>query len=314
MRMAKVNDLRGLELGVFNLDESTEFYKKAWALDEVAREGNRAFLRASGAEHHVLTLHERPRGGMVAINFAAPDRASVDALHASTKAMGCDIMAAPHELEKVAGGGYGFELRTPDGHTIRISSDVARHGEVSSENRPVRLNHVVLNSTDIDKEMKYFLDVLGFKFSDCNGFMNFIRCSQNHHAIAIAKSHGPSLNHAAFEMADIDDLMGGVGRMRLNDHDVGWGVGKHAGPGRNVFSYFVDPNGFAIEYTTHVEQVDDSYKTNMGDYWQSLPLKPCAWAGDKTVPQPWMRHAMQGFAIEERNAACDDLISKKMAS
>lgn len=310
-----VNDLRGLELAVYNLDESADFYAKAWALEPVAREGSRMFLRGAGAEHHVVTLHEAPRAGLVAINFAAPSREAVDALHAAVKAMGGEIISAPHELEAVAGGGYGFELRSPDGHMLRISSDVARHANVIGDpTRPVRLNHVVLNSTTIDNEMKFFLDVLGFKFSDNNGFMNFIRCSANHHAVAIAKSHGPSLNHAAFEMQDIENLMAGVGRMRLNDHEVGWGVGKHAGPGRNVFSYFVDPNGFAIEYTTGVEQVDDSYKTNMGDFWQAEPLKPCAWAGDKTIPHPWMREAMQGLTVETRNASCDDVISKKMAS
>jgi catechol 2,3-dioxygenase len=37
---------------------------------------------------------------------------------------------------------------------------------------------------------------------------------------------------------------------------VQWGVGRH-GTGDNVFAYFVDPNGFAIEYTTEMQQVDD---------------------------------------------------------
>ncbi len=311
----KVSDLRGVELAVFDLDESADFYKKAWALEEVARDKDRMFLRAAGDEHHVLTLHERPRAGMVAINLAAPDRKTVEALHAKALGMGCAMASGPHDLEAVAGGGYGFEVKSPDGHLLRISADVARHsGKLDNAGRPTRLNHVVMNSTEIDTQMQFFMDVFGFKFSDCNGFMNFIRCSANHHALAIAKSHGPSLNHAAFEMADFDDLMGGVGRMRLADHEVGWGVGKHAGPGRNVFSYFVDPNGYAIEYTTHVDQVDDSYVSNHGDYWQNQPLKPCAWSGDKVVPTPRMREAMQGLMIEARNAACDDLISKKMAS
>ena len=102
--------------------------------------------------------------------------------------------------------------------------------------------------------------------------------------------------------------------MRLADYEVGWGIGRHSGPGRNIFSYFVDPNGFAIEYTTEVEQVDDSYEVHYGDYWQAQPLRPCSWAGAKTVPTKWMAEAMNGITIEQRNASCDDVISNKMAS
>ena len=311
---ARVTGLRGLELAVFDLKESAEFYKKAWALEEVARTGNTLYMRAAGKEHHILTLHEAPRAGLVAVNFAAPDRYAVDALHARAKAAACEVISAPHELEKIAGGGYGFEVKSPEGQLLRIANDVAQHSTASGDaSRPTVLNHVVLNSVDMDKQMKFFFETLGFKFSDCNGFMNFIRCSANHHAIAFARSHGPSLNHAAFEMQDYNSLMAGVGRMKMADQEVGWGVGKHAGPGRNIFAYFVDPNGYTIEYTTEVDQVDDTYESHGGDYWQALPLKPCAWAGDKTVPADWLRHSMSGKLIEERNAKCDDVISKKLA-
>ncbi len=314
MSEAKVTNLSGIELAVYDLKESAEFYKKAWALEEVARDGDTLYMRASGHDHHILTLHERPKAGMVAVNFAAPDRAAVEALHARAKAWGVELISAPHELPAIAGGGYGFEVKSPEGHLLKIASGVARHeNAIGDPSRPTVLNHVVMNSVDMETQMKFFFEVLGFKFSDCNGFMNFIRCSANHHAIAFAKSNGPSLNHAAFEMKDFNSLMAGVGRMRMNDQEVGWGVGRHAGPGRNIFAYFVDPNGYTIEYTTDVDQVDDSYVSRQGDYWANLPIKPCAWAGDKTVPKDWLRHSMSGLLIEERNAKCDDVISQKLA-
>ncbi len=315
MADARVTGLRGIELGVYDLNESAEFYKKAWALEEVSRNGSALYMRAAGKEHHILTLHEQPRAGMVAINFAAPDRYAVDGLHAKAKANACDVVSAPHELAKEMGGGYGFEVRSPEGQLLRIANNVAQHSDVIADiSRPTVLNHVVLNAVDSDAQMKFFFDVLGFKFSDCNGFMNFIRCSANHHSIAFAKANGPCLNHAAFEMHDFNGLMAGVGRMRMADQEVGWGVGKHAGPGRNIFAYFVDPNGFTIEYTTEVDQVDDTYESHQGEYWQSQPLSPCAWAGNRTVPKDWLRHSMSGALIEERNAKCEDIIAKNRAA
>lgn len=311
----KVTGLRGIELAVFDVAASAAFYRTHWALTEVGRDADRVFLRGTDAEHHVLALRQSPRAGLSRVTFAAPDRAAVDGLHAKAVAAGANVRGAPAALEAAAGGGYGFDIMTPEGQTLRISSDVAEHGDVIADvSRPSRINHVVLNAARTDDQLQFFYDILGFKFSDSNGHMDFIRCSRNHHSIAVAKSDGPSLNHVAFEMADYDALMQGVGRMRLADQELGWGVGRHAGPGRNIFSYFVDPNGFAIEYTTDVEQVDDTYVSRHGDYWGTLPLRPCSWAGAKTAPSVLMRQAMGGKLIEARNASCDDMISERMAS
>ena len=51
--------------------------------------------------------------------------------------------------------------------------------------------------------------------------------------------------------------MRGAGRMRKAGYNVEWGLGRH-GPGNNVFTYFVEPNGFVTEYTTEVDQVDEA--------------------------------------------------------
>lgn len=313
----KVTGLRSLELAVFDLAASAAFYKQHWALDEVSRNGDHAHMRACSAEHHVLTLHQRPKAGMLRVNFAAPDAATVDALYSKANALGAQTRP-PQALSAEEGGGYAFEIVAPEGQLLRISADVAQHRDVIADSsRPRKINHVVLNSVAMDDQLRFFCDVLGFKFSDFSGHMNFIRCSRNHHSIALAKADGPSLNHVAFEMQDYDGLMRGVGRMRMGEQEVGWGVGRHAGPGRNIFSYFVDPNGFAIEYTADVDQVDDSYQSNTAEYWQAVPLRPCAWAGAKTAPTARMREAMGGKLVAAMNAQaddnCDDVISNKMA-
>ena len=36
-----------------------------------------------------------------------------------------------------------------------------------------------------------------------------------------------------------------------------WGPGRHTA-GNNTFSYFVTPNGFAVEYTAELEEVDST--------------------------------------------------------
>ena len=51
--------------------------------------------------------------------------------------------------------------------------------------------------------------------------------------------------------------MRGAGRMKQQGFNVEWGVGRH-GPGDNIFSYFIEPNGFVTEYTAEVEQIDEA--------------------------------------------------------
>ncbi len=77
------------------------------------------------------------------------------------------MTAAPAELPRSAGGGYGFQFKTPEGHVLNIASDVARHQNVNSNSSvPTKLSHVVLNSAKIEQQTSFFIDTLGFKLSD----------------------------------------------------------------------------------------------------------------------------------------------------
>lgn len=100
------------------------------------------------------------------------------------------------------------------------------------------------------------------------------------------------MNHTAFEVPSHDALMQGAGRMRQKGFDVGWGVGRH-GPGNNVFTYFLEPNGLVIEYTAEVEQVDDSYKMGTPEDWAKRVQGPDRW-GFSDPPSALMRTAMGG--------------------
>src|SRR5215813_11235239 len=110
MNQARTDGLRSIELSVRDLQKSAEFYRRVWALEDVAAEGDSIHLRGTGTEHHVVTLRERPRAALLNVHFSAPDRATVDALYAQAKAMGARIIAAPGQLSASEGGGYGFKL------------------------------------------------------------------------------------------------------------------------------------------------------------------------------------------------------------
>ena len=142
------------------------------------------------------------------MHFAAPDRSAVYALCAKAKGYGVEIAGDPAPLSAGAGGGYGFRFKTLDALPMSISCDLVQHPNVVLDrSRPTKISHVVLNSARTDDQVPFFADVLGFKLSDSTHLMEFLRCSADHHSIAIFRNNGPSLNHVAYELPNIDGLM-----------------------------------------------------------------------------------------------------------
>jgi catechol 2,3-dioxygenase-like lactoylglutathione lyase family enzyme len=316
MTTARVTGVRSIELGVRDLQESADFYTKIWALEEIASEGDSIYFRATGSEHHVLTIRQRGKPNLLGVHFAAPDRAAVEQLCAKARGYGVEVESDPTPLSGGAGGGYGFRFRSPDGLPMSISSDLVQHPHVVLDrSRPSKISHVVLNSARIDEQMPFFADVLGFKLSDSTQLMEFLRCSADHHSIAVFRNNGPSLNHVAYELPNIDGLMRGTGRVKQNGFEIAWGVGRH-GPGNNVFSYFIEPNGFVAEYTTELDQIDDAtHVPQNADYWQKVMPLPDRW-GTAGAPSNRMRAAMSGalYLGENDNVAdrCEDIIGRKL--
>lgn len=321
MANSTVTGVRSIELGVRDLHQSAEFYTKVWALEEVSAAGDTMHFRATGGEHHVLTIRERPQASLLGVHFAAADRDAVNQLCAKAKGYGVAIAHDPAPLDASAGGGYGFRFETPDGLPMTISSDSAQHPDVVVDrSRPTKISHVVLNSARTDDQVPFFIDVLGFKLSDSTHMMEFLRCSADHHSIAIFRNNGPSLNHVAYELPNIDGLMRGAGRLKRSGFDVEWGVGRH-GPGSNVFSYFIEPNGFVAEYTTELDQLDDAtHVPQDASYWQKIMPNPDRW-GLAGPPSNRMRAAMSGaLYLGDRelsnalagDARCEDIIGRKL--
>ncbi len=315
MAHATVTGVRSIELGVRDLRQSADFYAKVWALEEVASETDSIHFRATGGEHHVLTIRERKKPALLGVHFAAPDRSAVAALCAKAKGHGVDVTGEPAALSASAGGGYGFRFKTPDGLPMSISCDIAQHANVVLDrSRPTKISHVVLNSARTDEQVPFFADVLGFRLSDSTHLMEFLRCSADHHSIAIFRSNGPSLNHVAYELPNIDGLMRGAGRVKQNGFDIAWGIGRH-GPGSNVFSYFIEPNGFVAEYTTELDQLDDATHVPQNpDYWAKVMPLPDRW-GIAGVPSNHMRAAMSGalyLGEGDTGERCEDIIGRKL--
>ena len=285
-----MTEIRYVGYGVPDLESERAFYRDKWGLREVGEHDGMVYFAAEGHdEMYVVRLRPSDVKRIDVIALATDSRVDVDGLFEKVKAAGARIMFEPKELDQL-GRGYGFRFFSPDGLPFEISSDVER-GTAREMQRwegiPQKISHIVLHSPDHHAAVKFFTDALGFKLSDWLGeFMAFLRCNEWHHRIAFLPGP-PCLNHVAYDMLGVDDMMRGVSRLRMQDVDIKWGPGRHTA-GNNTFSYFVTPNGFAVEYTSELEQVDDAT-------WQPAVYKPGPqvmdqWGigvgGPQTMPHP----------------------------
>jgi len=288
--MARVSEIRYVGYGVPDIEAERVFYSDVWGLKQVAEEDGMIYFAAEGHdEPYVVRLRQTDEQRIDVIGLAAGSRADIDELYAKVEAANCRIIFMPKDLDR-PGGGYGFRFFTKDGLTFEISSDVARGSQRTLERWegiPQNISHIVLHSPDHRAAVAFFVDVLGFKVSDWLGdFMCFLRCNEAHHRIAFLPGP-PCLNHVAYDMLSIDDMMRGIHRLKLKAVDIRWGPGRHTA-GNNTFSYFTTPAGFAVEYTSELDQVDDaSWEATV---YTPAPMIMDQWGigvgGPQTMPHP----------------------------
>ena len=256
--MSRVTEIRYVGYGVTDLDVERAFYRDVWGLSEIGEQDGMWHFAAHGNDElYVARIRKAEEKRIDVIALAADTRADVDALHEKVTAAGCQIIFPPRDLTTL-GGGYGFRFFSRDGLSFEISAEVARGGKremVRWDAVPQKISHIVMHAPNHKDAIAFFVDVLGFKVSDWLGdFMCFLRCNEAHHRVAFLPGP-PSLNHVAYDMLTLDCMMAGIARLKKAGTDLLWGPGRHTA-GNNTFSYFTTPNGFAVEYSSELEDVD----------------------------------------------------------
>jgi catechol-2,3-dioxygenase len=284
--------LRSVDIRTTALAESVDFYTNVWGLRTVEKDTDAAWLRGTGTEHHCVSFHAAERNGLDRISFAVESPADVDAWAWRLEANKVPLISTPGRTQR-PGGGYSLELVDPEGRVIEIAAEWEAVVPLSSNvPEPVGITHIVLNTANIDAAVAFYCTVLGMKVSDWSEHrMAFLRCNSYHHAIAFNQAEWASINHVAYEMPTVDQMMQGLGRLQHFGIVPLWGPGRH-GPGNNAFSYFADPARLVCEYTSDVQQILES--DWLPRVWPRTPELADLW-GTAGPPSSEIRCAMTGY-------------------
>jgi catechol 2,3-dioxygenase-like lactoylglutathione lyase family enzyme len=266
--------LRSIELELPRRDAAVEFLRDTWGLVDAGRQTRTAFLRGTGDHPYLVSLTEAAAPRAAAITFSGSED-EIGTVHARVAAAGSPAPKRVAAFDE-PGSPSGFIATGPEGQAFRFVADREPVAAIAGPDAPVQLTHVVLNTLDRDACARFTLEIFGFTVSDRTRHMTFVRCNRKHHALAFAQAEAASLNHIAFEMADLDAVMRGVGRLRDLGLAPAWGPGRH-GPGNNVFAYFIAPFGAVVEYTADVQEVDDTYRVGGPEDWKWPPNRIDHW-------------------------------------
>lgn len=289
----RITHLRHVNLFTPTLPDQARFYSDVWGLQIVSHHESAVYFRGASDEFYLLGLHASSRKGIKHLSFGLPNENSVNETAETVRQSGMMMVHEPQVLDE-PGGGYGFQFVDPDGRCIELSSGVAAP-RTEWQHAPVEPNaicHVVLNTPDIDRAARFYIEVLGFRVSDWSEHqMVFLRCSSKHHAISFNQAPHASLNHVAYLVSGVDEVMRGLSNLRKHGIDAAWGPGRH-GPGNNIFCYFKDPVGYVAEYTSDIDYITDE-TSHEPKVWSRTPEAIDRW-GIAGPPGPAVREAMTG--------------------
>ncbi len=249
-------------------------------------------MRGTGVAPYI---HETEQGdaGFRCVTLRVGSRADLEALAAAD---GVEIEPATGP-----GGGEQVVLTDPDGYRVEVVAGKLRAaplaaaapqawnvGEqrdregvakrlVSAPASVLRLGHIVLAVTNMAATWAWWQSRFGLLVSDevqaPNGDVAamFVRCdcgaeAVDHHALNFAAIPGmpATFHHAAFEVADLDDLMVGNAFLAERGYVHDWGIGRHI-LGSQVFDYWKDPFGHRVEHWTDGDYFDASVPPNVAD-------------------------------------------------
>jgi len=140
-----------------------------------------------------------------------------------------------------------------------------------------KIGHVVLNVSDMERSVRFYTEVLGFKVSDVYpeemvpGGMVFMRCNADHHGVALVgsmKERSPNveLNHMAFEVATLDEVLRARDYLRKHGVQIDFEGRRRAGV--QIAVEFRDPDGHRLEIYWGLDQVGSDGYVRPASEWK----------------------------------------------
>jgi catechol 2,3-dioxygenase-like lactoylglutathione lyase family enzyme len=148
-----------------------------------------------------------------------------------------------------------------------------------------KIGHVVLNVTDMERSVRFYVETLGFQISDIYpdtmmpGGMVFMRFHTDHHGVALVsqnagQSTGREMNHMAFMVVSLDEVFLARDRLQAAGAEIVYQGRRRAGC--QVAVEFLDPDGHHLEIYWGIDQVGSDGAVRPPEEWRQTITLPDA--------------------------------------
>ncbi|MGB6120030.1 MAG: VOC family protein [Mesorhizobium sp.] len=237
-------------------DESARDLSEIVGLKVTERHDSSIYMSANDRRCEVV-WQKGDSPGVVVIGLEAMDAASVDEVARRAQADGLVLLSDRPTVEGVE---RAIRFATPFGPVFEVHTPVQRNQpprHIGTGARPRRLEHVNVRVSDTSGFRDFALGTLGMKLSDrtANNELAWYRAWDGyHHTLAVGA--GNCLHHYAFDAYAMEDLIHIADSLVIKKRHLLWGPGRH-GAGENIFTYYRDPNGCAVETSVGLARIDN---------------------------------------------------------
>lgn len=270
-----VTNVGYLTIRTRDLTASIKEAENTLGLRLIENTGTKAFLAAADTHHEVVYVQDEVN----AIDHFAVSVDNVDelaAIRAKVDERRYPIVSEGPIEDFVE---HAFAFIGPEGFTWQPYVAIPwRDAALTGGYGPQRYGHINYRVHDTEAQVRFLTEVFDLRVSDMvgNGEIYFLRCSPEHHGIAVGRSHLVGLHHHAWATQSIADL-GRLGdRLARQGRHLVHGPLRH-GAGNNIAAYFQEPSGgivevycdmeliFDRERPMHTWEMDDIYWVNQWD-------------------------------------------------
>ncbi|WP_293325053.1 VOC family protein [Parvibaculum sp.] len=270
----KATDIAYVRFSAPDLDRMEAFLKD-FGLHVAGRSEDTLYMRANGPAPFCHVTH-KGEAGFVGLGFYAANEGDLKKL-AEAEGLAVEASDAPgggarvrltdldgFPIDVVAGQTPADPLPLPEPLSFNADDRYPRLGATkriaAGPSHVMRLGHAVLDVTDFRASEAWYKARLGFVTSDeielapdaplgaflrCDGGERYV----DHHTLFLVGTGKPGFNHAAWQVANFDDLMAGHSHLEQAGAAHVWGVGRHI-LGSQIFDYWRDPWGHKVEHWT----------------------------------------------------------------